>query len=49
MVLDGEFVITIGGKANNVKAGEAIRMPANVPHALGASSNAKMLLVMIKG
>lgn len=49
MVLDGEFVITIGGKANNVKAGEAIRMPANVPHALVASSNAKMLLVMIKG
>lgn len=49
MVLDGEFTITIGGKAHNVKAGEAIIMPANVPHALVATSTAKMLLVMIKG
>ncbi len=49
IVLDGQFTITIGGKANNVKAGDAILMPANVPHALVASSTAKMLLVMIQG
>jgi len=49
MVLDGEFIITIGGKDNTVKAGEAIIMPANVPHALAAANNAKMLLVMIRG
>ncbi|MGB4269218.1 MAG: cupin domain-containing protein [Spirochaetota bacterium] len=49
MVLDGQFVITIGGEENTVKAGEAIIMPANVPHALVAANNAKMLLVMIKG
>lgn len=49
MVLDGECIITIGGKDNTVKAGEAIIMPANVPHALVAANNAKMLLVMIKG
>ncbi|MEW6527808.1 MAG: cupin domain-containing protein [Spirochaetota bacterium] len=49
MVIDGEFIITIGGKENTVKAGEAIIMPANVPHALVAVKNAKMLLVMIKG
>jgi quercetin dioxygenase-like cupin family protein len=49
MVIDGEFIITIGGKENTVKAGEAIIMPANVPHALVAVNNAKMLLVMIKG
>lgn len=49
MVLDGEFIITIGGKDNTVKAGEAIIMPANVPHALVAANNAKMLLVMIGG
>lgn len=49
MVLEGEFVITIGGNTNNVKAGEAIIMPANKPHALVALLNAKMLLVMIRG
>lgn len=49
MVLDGECIITIGGKENTVKAGEAIIMPANVPHALVAADNAKMLLVMIRG
>ncbi|MDH7555256.1 MAG: cupin domain-containing protein [Spirochaetota bacterium] len=49
MVLDGEFIITIGGKDNTVKAGEAIIMPANVPHALVAANNAKMFLVMIGG
>ncbi|HOJ30187.1 MAG TPA: cupin domain-containing protein [Spirochaetota bacterium] len=49
MVLDGQFIITIGGKENTVKAGEAIIMPANVPHALAAANNAKMLLVMIRG
>ncbi|NMB64439.1 MAG: cupin domain-containing protein [Spirochaetes bacterium] len=49
MVLDGEFIITIGGKDNTVKAGEAIIMPANVPHALVAANNAKMFLVMIRG
>ncbi len=49
MVLDGQFVITIGGKENTVKAGEAIIMPANVPHGLVALNNAKILLVMIKG
>lgn len=49
MVLDGECIITIGGKENTVKAGEAIIMPANVPHALVAANNAKMFLVMIGG
>ncbi|HXK65714.1 MAG TPA: cupin domain-containing protein [Spirochaetota bacterium] len=49
MVLDGQFIITIGGKENTVKAGEAIIMPANVPHALVAANNAKMFLVMIGG
>lgn len=30
---DGD-VLAIGGKVNNVKAGELIMMPANIPHAL---------------
>jgi quercetin dioxygenase-like cupin family protein len=49
MVVDGQLTITIGGTDNQVKAGEAVIMPANVPHALVATRNSKMLLVMIKG
>jgi quercetin dioxygenase-like cupin family protein len=47
-VLDGEAEVTIGGKANLVKAGQMIIMPAAVPHALIALTRFKMLLVMIK-
>jgi quercetin dioxygenase-like cupin family protein len=46
--LDGEAEITIGGRANRVKPGEMIIMPAAVPHALRAVTRFKMLLVMIK-
>jgi quercetin dioxygenase-like cupin family protein len=48
-VLDGKAVITIGGEPHEVKAGEYVIMPANVPHALKAVEKFKMLLVMIKG
>lgn len=48
-LLDGELEITVGGAAHTVRAGEAIIMPANVPHALASRVRAKMLLVMIKG
>ena len=48
-VLDGKAVITIGGEAHEVKAGEYVIMPANVPHALKAIEKFKMLLVMVKG
>jgi len=48
-VLDGSAVITIGGEPREVKAGEYVIMPANVPHALKAVEKFKMLLVMIKG
>jgi quercetin dioxygenase-like cupin family protein len=47
-VLDGEAEITIGGVSHVVGAGEAILMPADVPHALKAASRFKMLLTMIK-
>ncbi|MEN6311329.1 MAG: cupin domain-containing protein [Acidobacteriota bacterium] len=46
--LDGEADIMIGGKANRVRPGEMIIMPAGVSHALKAVSRFKMLLVMIK-
>ncbi len=47
-VLDGEAEITIAGKPYRVKKGEMIIMPADIPHALAAAENFKMLLVMIK-
>jgi quercetin dioxygenase-like cupin family protein len=47
-VLDGEAEIKISGKANRVKAGELIIMPANKPHALRAVEKFKMLLIMIR-
>jgi quercetin dioxygenase-like cupin family protein len=48
-VLDGEAEIKISGKPFNLKAGEAIIMPANEPHAVKAIQKFKMLLTMIRG
>lgn len=48
-ILDGEAEIRIGGILHKLKAGEIIIMPANVPHALHAVEQFKMLLTMIKG
>jgi quercetin dioxygenase-like cupin family protein len=47
-IFDGEAEITISGKAQKVKQGEMIVMPANKPHALRAVRKFKMMLVMIK-
>jgi quercetin dioxygenase-like cupin family protein len=47
-VLDGEAEIRIAGKPHAVKAGEMIIMPANIPHALHAAAQFKMMLVMIR-
>lgn len=47
-VLDGTVRITIGGDPYDVSAGEALLLPANIPHALKAVSRFKMLLVMIR-
>ena len=47
-ILDGTATITIGGVAHDVGTGEAVLMPADVPHALRATSRFKMLLTMIR-
>jgi len=47
-ILDGEAEITIGGNLLNLKKGDCIIMPANIPHALKAVERFKMLLTMIK-
>ena len=47
-MVDGEVEITIGGEPHNVKAGEILVMPADIPHGLKATLKSKMLLTMIK-
>ena len=47
-IMDGSAEIYIAGKANSLKTGQIIIMPANKPHALKALERFKMLLVMIK-
>jgi len=47
--LDGEAEWTIGGKQAIVRTGEAVLLPANVPHGVVARTPFKMLLIMIRG
>jgi quercetin dioxygenase-like cupin family protein len=47
-MVDGMMEIKIGGKPFEVKAGEYILLPANIPHGLIAVEKSKMLLTMIK-
>jgi len=48
-VLEGESKVSISKTAFNLIAGDSIIMPANVPHAIYATTRFKMLLTMIKG
>lgn len=47
-ILDGESEWTIGGEEVKCSAGEIMIMPANIPHAVKAVKQFKMLLTMIK-
>ena len=47
-IIDGEAKITIDKDVFHTKAGEVLVMPADIPHALYAAKQFKMLLVMIK-
>ncbi|MCL7413862.1 MAG: cupin domain-containing protein [ANME-2 cluster archaeon] len=47
-VLDGEAELTIGGEKVNASSGQMVVMPANVPHALQARQQFKMLLTMLR-
>jgi len=47
-VLDGEVMITIGGKDVSARAGQVVVMPADVPHSLRAKQRFKMLLFLVK-
>jgi len=48
-VLEGEAEIQINHKPYQLKEGQSIIMPANIPHAVNATARFKMLLTMIKG
>ncbi len=47
-VLDGTAEIRIGGQPHTVAAGAALVMPADVPHAVRAQTQFKMLLTMAR-
>ncbi len=47
-VLDGDAIVTIDGEKIDVSTGQVVVMPANVPHAVSASSRFKMLLTVVK-
>jgi quercetin dioxygenase-like cupin family protein len=47
-VLDGQAELIIGGQCVQAGAGQAVVMPANVPHALRAVERFKMLLMMLR-
>ena len=46
-VLDGTATTIIGGTEHTVHAGQSIVMPANVPHAVMAPAQFKMMLVVV--
>jgi quercetin dioxygenase-like cupin family protein len=47
-ILDGAAEVRIGGKPYNLHHGDAIVMPAGIPHAVRATQRFQMLLTMIR-
>lgn len=47
-IIEGEAEIILNGKISTVKAGSALILPADIPHALKANEKFKMLLTMIR-
>lgn len=47
-ILEGTAQITIDGTPHTLKAGEAIIMPAGIPHSVQAITAFKMYLVVVK-
>jgi quercetin dioxygenase-like cupin family protein len=46
--LGGEAEITIAGSAQTLGKGEALHLPADVPHAIRATSAFRMMLIMLR-
>jgi quercetin dioxygenase-like cupin family protein len=47
-VLEGRGAFTISGQTHEIRVGQAIIMPANIPHAVRAVDRLKMLLTMLR-
>lgn len=47
-ILSGSAIVTIGDSSYEVKTGETIVMPADIPHALFAKEAFQMLLILVK-
>ena len=48
ITLDGRLTLTIGGAPIDAPAGTITRMPADVPHAVDAIEQSRMLLIMLR-
>jgi quercetin dioxygenase-like cupin family protein len=48
-VLEGRARVTVAGKPCDVRAGEVVLLPADVPHAVAAPERFRMLLTMFRG
>jgi quercetin dioxygenase-like cupin family protein len=48
-VVDGRARVSVAGEWFEVGEGEAIVLPADVPHAVAAGERFKMLLTMLRG
>jgi quercetin dioxygenase-like cupin family protein len=47
-VLSGECEFSLAGKAHTLKSGDFLHMPPNVPHAVRATTQFSMLLILFK-
>ena len=47
-VIEGEAEVEIASRPYSVRTGETITLPANIPHAVKATTRLKMLLTMIR-
>lgn len=47
-VLEGRLTVTIAGEGHALEDGDAVLMPANVPHGVIAPARVKWMLVMLK-
>jgi quercetin dioxygenase-like cupin family protein len=49
LVLEGTLTLTIGDTPVRGVSGTAVRIPADVPHAVVSHGRSKMLLIMLRG
>jgi quercetin dioxygenase-like cupin family protein len=48
LILEGEVLVTIGGREHTVGSGEILHLPPSIPHALEGRGPFKMLLTILK-